>query len=129
MVNSQKFYSVTISTYGFSKWNRIFLPVVSSGSILSKRWKKLPFYNMNYTFRNFYRNFPKHVTVVLFSYSFVKLRWNFKKFSYFLVNLRNNFLIFSYKVLNILILVSGNSATYKRNNLTFWVTGVLCSYM
>ena len=27
-----------------------------------------------YTIGNFYRNFPKHLTEVLFSYSFVKLR-------------------------------------------------------
>ena len=63
---------------------------------------------LKYTVRNFYRNFSKLVTGFLFSYNFVKLRYNFIKFSYFLVNLRNNFLIFSRKVLNIPILVSGN---------------------
>ena len=50
------------------------------------------------------RNFPKHVTGVLFSYNFVKLRLKFRKFSYFLVNLRKNFLISSWKMLNIPIL-------------------------
>ena len=73
-------------------------------------------------------NFTFWTTKVLFTYSFVKLGYNFRKFSYFLVNLRNNFLIFSYKVLKILILVSGNSETCNRNNFTFWVTEVLCSY-
>ena len=92
-------------------------------------WKFRDNPSKTYTVRNFCRNFPKHVTRVLFSYSFVKLRWNFRKFSYFLVNLRSNFLIFSYKLLNILILISGNSETCNRNNLTFWVTEVLCSYM
>ena len=43
------------------------------------------------TVRNFYRNFPKYVTGVLFSFNLVKLRQNFRKFSYFSVNLRNNF--------------------------------------
>ena len=31
-----------------------------------------------YTVGNFYHNFPKDVTGVLFSYSFVKLKWNFR---------------------------------------------------
>ena len=44
-----------------------------------------------YSVRNFYHYFPKHVTGVLFSYSFVKLRWNFINFSYFLVNLKTIF--------------------------------------
>ena len=69
------------------------------------------------------------MTEVLFSYSFVKLRQNFRKLSYFLVNLRKNFLIFSYKVLNFLIFVSRNSETCNRNDLRFWVTEVSCSYM
>ena len=42
------------------------------------------FQRKNTTLRNFYGNFLKHVTGVLFS--FVKLRQNFRKFSYFLVN-------------------------------------------
>ena len=67
-----------------------------------------------YTVRNFYRNFPKHVIRVLFSY--------------FLINVKNNFLIFTYKV-NILILVAGNSETYNRNNFMFRVTKILCIYM
>ena len=32
-------------------------------------------------------------------------------------------------MLNILILVSGNSETCNGDNVTFWVTEVLCSYM
>ena len=64
---------------------------------------------VSYIVGNFYHNFPKHVTGVLFNYSFVKLRWNSRKFSYFLVKLRKHFLTFSYKILNILIHVFGNS--------------------
>ena len=52
-----------------------------------------------YTVRNFYRDLPKHVTGVIFSYSFVKLGQNLRKFSYFLVNLRgfDNFDIFVFE--------------------------------
>ena len=32
-------------------------------------------------------------------------------------------------MLNILILVSGNSETCNKDNFTFWVTEILCSYM
>ena len=85
----------------------------SSISPLFSTSYKVLFNQSNNTVRNFYHNFPKHVTGILFSYSFVKL---------ILVNLINNFLIYSYKVLNILILVSGNSKTCNRNNFTFWVT-------
>ena len=34
-----------------------------------------------------YHNYPKHVTEVLFSYSFVKLKYNFRKFSYISVKI------------------------------------------
>ena len=47
-----------------------------------------------YTVRNFYRNFPKREIGVLLNYSFVKLRYNYRKFSYFLVNLKWQFLDF-----------------------------------
>ena len=50
--------------------------------------------SFTYTVKNFHRNFSKHVTGVLFSHRFVKLRYNSRKFNYFLINFKKQFLYY-----------------------------------